>query len=164
MTCTRCGLSTTRKSIAVGRGDLSGCDIVFLGEAPDAAEDSLGEAFIGPAYKLLLKMITQSRLSEYRTKFINIVWCYPTNRKGGSRRDPTPTEIVACMSNVLEAIDYAAPRQVVFLGDVVKKYYKRAFPLATTIQQPSYLIKTGGEISPSYLKNVRLLEDLYARM
>ena len=54
--CTKCRLCEQRNSIVIGEGDPS-ADIMFVGEGPGRDEDLSGRPFVGPAGKLLDKMI-----------------------------------------------------------------------------------------------------------
>ncbi len=56
--CKRCPLYKTRRKIVHCRGSLP-CDIFFLGEAPGDSEDLLGKPFVGPAGKLLDRIIAK---------------------------------------------------------------------------------------------------------
>jgi uracil-DNA glycosylase len=54
--CQRCKLCKTRKNIVFGNGPES-TPLMFIGEAPGADEDRLGDPFVGKAGELLDKMI-----------------------------------------------------------------------------------------------------------
>src|SRR5665647_113659 len=72
--CTRCKLSTTRKSIVFGVGDPS-APLMFVGEAPGEQEDKRGEPFVGPAGELLDKMIEAmgwSRKSVFTVSYTHL--------------------------------------------------------------------------------------------
>ncbi len=50
--CDLCPLAQQRGRICLGRG-LVPCDVLFVGEAPGASEDAVGQPFVGPAGDLL---------------------------------------------------------------------------------------------------------------
>ena len=161
--CQRCTLACTRYNVVMGRGDLP-CDLLCIGEAPGKSEDLLGEAFVGEAGKLLDQMFLQARLINRSIYLTNVVLCHPTDKRGGANREPTQTEILACMSNVMSIVNWAQPRVVLLIGDVAEKYYKKTFPGAYHITHPAALLRTGGAQSPYYLKNIRILEEINASL
>lgn len=164
MTCAACGLSKTRRSVVYGRGPREDVDVVVLGEAPGKSEDALGEAFVGESGRMLDRMMREAGLDVFRIFYTNVVLCHPTDRKGGTNREPLPEEIAACGDNIGAILDLANPRVVVFAGDIPAKYYARRFPGSFRISHPSFLLRTGGEKSPYYLKNIRTLEEVRAKI
>lgn len=162
--CRNCKLSTSRRNVVLGRGVLP-CDLLAIGEAPGTAEDLLDEAFVGESGKLLDGMMAQAGFTTaHRVYFTNTVLCRPTDRKGGENREPTANEILMCSANVGTVINWAQPKEVLLIGDVARKYFRKTFPRAFYIHHPAYLLRTGGTMSPYYLKNIRILEDLNARL
>lgn len=162
--CTKCKLCKTRYHVVIGRGNLTGCDVFCIGEAPGKAEDLLGEAFVGEAGKLLDKMFKKSGLGRVRLFITNTVMCHPTNKRGGDNRQPEQDEILSCMGNISTLINWANPRKILLIGDVALTYYKKSFPGYFHIMHPALLLRNGGEYSPHYLKNIRILEELYASL
>jgi uracil-DNA glycosylase family 4 len=154
-----CQLHKTKYKYVFGRGDIP-CDILFLGMGPGRSEDLIGEAFIGESGKLLDKMCHDAGLNIYRLFYTNIVLCHPTDKLGGKNRDPSGYEIATCFENVLYIIGEACPRIMVFAGALPHKYYHKAFPEAFQIHHPSYLLQSGGQDSPDYLKNIRVMEGI----
>lgn len=164
MTCQACPLHTTRRSIVYGRGPCEDVDVVVVGEAPGQVDDALGEAFTGEIGRLLDFMIQRAGLGAFRIFYTNVVLCHPTDRKGGKTREPAPAEIAACGENVGTILDLANARAVIFAGDIPAKYYARRFPGSFRISHPAFLLRTGGEKSPHYLRNLRTLEEVRAKI
>ena len=164
MTCQACPLHAFRRTVVYGRGPKEDVDIVIIGEAPGKAEDALGEAFVGEAGKLLDRMLRDAGLSAFRVFYTNTVLCHPTDRKGGTTRPPEPEEVAACGDNLRAILDLANPRAIVLAGDTAVKFFGRRFPHAHKIQHPAFLVKTGAEHSPYYLKNIRTLEVVRAKI
>ena len=108
--CTRCKLSTTRKSIVFGVGDPN-APLMFVGEAPGEQEDKRGEPFVGPAGELLDKMIEAMGWSRRSVFINNIVLCRPPGN-----RNPQPDEVAACKPFLDARIGSIAPRIIVALG------------------------------------------------
>jgi uracil-DNA glycosylase len=108
--CTRCKLSTTRKSIVFGVGDPN-APLMFVGEGPGEQEDKRGEPFVGPAGELLDKMIEAMGWSRRSVFINNIVMCRPPGN-----RNPEPEEVAACKPFLDARIGSIAPRIIVALG------------------------------------------------
>lgn len=69
LACVKCpNLASSRKSVVFGVGNIDS-QLMFVGEAPGADEDAMGEPFVGAAGQLLTKIITAmgvSRAEVYR--------------------------------------------------------------------------------------------------
>src|SRR5204863_6363392 len=75
--CTACGLHKTRTQTVIGVGDEQ-ADWLFIGEAPGAEEDRIGEPFVGQAGKLLDNMLAAIGLSREENVYIcNVLKCRP---------------------------------------------------------------------------------------
>ena len=72
--CQRCKLAPLRTNLVfgVGRND---ADLMFVGEAPGADEDRLGEPFVGRAGELLTKMIGAMGFRREDVYIANILKC-----------------------------------------------------------------------------------------
>ena len=90
---------------------------MFVGEAPGADEDRLGEPFIGPAGELLTKIIVAMGLSRTAVYIANILKCRPhmPSLSTGNRK-PTPEEMQTCIPYLHEQIDIIKPRVIIALG------------------------------------------------
>jgi len=108
--CTRCKLSTTRKSIVFGVG-AEDAPLMFVGEAPGEQEDRRGEPFVGRAGELLDKMIEAMGWSRQTVYIGNTLKCRPPGN-----RNPQPDELSSCMPFLKAQIASIAPRIVVALG------------------------------------------------
>ena len=155
--CQSCPLSKTRRSVVLGRGDYP-AKYLFIGEGPGRSEDLLGLAFVGEAGKLMDRMLHDARIDKTDCLFTNTVLCHPTDQTGGDNREPRPDEVIQCMENVLYIADISQAKAVVFVGLVAQKYFKKSFPTGVLIQHPAFLLGTGGNHSPYYVKNIHTLE------
>jgi DNA polymerase len=108
--CTRCKLSTTRQHIVFGVGDPH-APLMFIGEAPGADEDRLGDPFVGKAGQLLDKMTLAMGWPRASVYIANVLKCRPPGN-----RDPEADEIEACEPFLARQIDAIAPRMIVTLG------------------------------------------------
>lgn len=113
----------------LGRGRIP-CDILFIGEAPGASEDVLGEPFIGPAGKLLDQIIwdalnpigeTGWEACPYRVAFTNVVACIPFGEDGVKTSEPPQEAIKACDERLVEFVRLCKPRLIVAVGLLSKK-------------------------------------------
>ena len=160
LTCTKCPLHKTRHGIVKGRGVIP-ADFLFIGEAPGVSEDVLGQAFIGPAGKLLDEMILEAHFpSDAKIFFTNTILCRPCDSVSGPNREPTKEEVLACTENVRAIIKEANPECVILVGDFAKQYYGRMFPDSVKITHPSALLKAGGKRAPGYRGNILKLLHL----
>lgn len=111
--CRRCGLCETRTHVVFGEGDPT-ADVMFVGEAPGAREDEQGRPFVGPAGRLLTKIIENAMGMPRRATYIaNVNKCRPPGN-----RDPEPHEVAACLPFLKAQIQAIQPKVLVTLGRV----------------------------------------------
>lgn len=111
--CKRCRLWELRQNVVIGAGDRN-ADIIFIGEGPGSEEDRLGEPFVGPAGKLLDKMLASVGLKRGENVYIaNIVKCRPPGN-----RDPHQDEQEACMNYLRYQLMLVRPKIIVCLGRI----------------------------------------------
>jgi uracil-DNA glycosylase len=109
--CTRCKLCTQgRTHVVFGVGNPN-AELMFVGEAPGADEDRLGEPFVGRAGQLLTKIIEAIQLSRSDVYIANVIKCRPPEN-----RNPEPDEIATCEPFLWRQIDLIKPRVIVALG------------------------------------------------
>jgi DNA polymerase len=109
--CSACGLCRTRRQAVPGVGDAR-ATWLFVGEAPGADEDRLGEPFVGQAGKLLDNMLAAIGLKRGVGVYIaNVLKCRPPGN-----RNPEPAEVAACRPYLERQIDLIGPRVIVALG------------------------------------------------
>lgn len=110
--CKACRLHRERKNPVPGEGDPS-ARLVFIGEGPGATEDATGRPFVGPAGRLLTRIIQAIELDRSQVFITNIVKCRPPGN-----REPTPEEAAACRPFLLRQIRLIRPAIIVALGRV----------------------------------------------
>lgn len=141
--CTACPLSQERNCIVFGAG-APDAQVMIIGEAPGENEDLHGLPFIGQAGQILHQFlgdvsarqevvdayvsVTTKRQSNEAVRegkrllldlllqefyFTNVVMCRPPEN-----RDPTPKEVEACRSRLLEQIYTIDPVVIVAAGRV----------------------------------------------
>ena len=115
--CHLCELSKSRNRVVFGKGNLNS-DIIFIGEAPGATEDSRGEPFVGRAGELLTKMIESVLIRPRSSVYIsNIVKCRPPKN-----RTPSSKEALTCRPYILKEIEIIKPKLIVTLGATAFNY------------------------------------------
>ncbi len=149
--CTRCpqlAISRTQTVFGVGPVDPELC---FIGEAPGADEDRLGEPFVGPAGQLLTRIIVAMGLKREEVFICNILRCRPPGN-----RPPQPDEAEHCREWLEKTLDLVRPRFLCGLGATVARnllgvtqgitkargrfYDYRGIPVMLTFH-PSYLLR-----------------------
>ena len=119
--CSECELADKRTQIVFGTGD-PGADLIFIGEAPGADEDRVGEPFVGRAGQLLDKILDAAGFTRRDVYITNIVKCRPPGN-----RDPKPDEVISCNEYLLRQISAIEPKIICALGrfaaqTLLKKY------------------------------------------
>lgn len=117
LACVKCPhLASSRKNVVFGVGNIDS-PLMFVGEAPGADEDELGEPFVGKAGQLLTKIIETMGLSRAEVYIANILKCRPdTPGESSGNRKPTPGEMATCIPYLHEQIDLIQPKVLVALG------------------------------------------------
>ncbi|MBU4175815.1 MAG: uracil-DNA glycosylase [Actinobacteria bacterium] len=110
--CTRCSLCRGRNNIVFGDGNPD-AQLMFVGEAPGRAEDAQGLPFVGPAGKLLDRLLEDIGLKRGDTYIANVIKCRPPGN-----RDPLPEETEACSPFLQEQTEIIRPRILCALGRV----------------------------------------------
>jgi len=118
--CRRCPLGKSRLQAVPGVGSPD-ARVVFIGEGPGYQEDRKGEPFVGPAGKLLDKILASIGLSRETVYIANVVKCHPmkdpTNPDlRGNDRPPTPEETETCLPFLQRQLGVISPDIVVALG------------------------------------------------
>jgi DNA polymerase len=113
LNCTNCPLGASRKKYVFGSGN-AGAKLMIIGEAPGEEEDLQGVPFVGPAGKLLTKMLTDINIDRKNDAFLtNVLKCRPPGN-----RTPIHAECLACSQILHRQIEIIAPRIILLLGRV----------------------------------------------
>jgi len=111
VSCTRCDLCKRRTNVVPGMGPEHPF-VLVVGEGPGAEEDMQGLPFVGPAGKLLDKMLASISLDRHTNCYIaNIVKCRPPNN-----RTPLPGEADACIPFLEAQIHILKPKMILAAG------------------------------------------------
>ena len=117
LACVKCPhLAASRTTVVFGVGNID-AQLMFVGEAPGADEDEMGEPFIGRAGQLLTKILLATGLTRADVYIANILKCRPdTPGQSAGNRPPTPEERATCIPYLQEQIDLIKPKAIVALG------------------------------------------------
>ena len=152
-----CALKRTATNTVIGDGNPEAA-LMIVGEAPGAEEDRQGLPFVGPAGRLLDRMLASIGLDRSAVYITNMLpWRPPGNRS------PTAEELAICQPFLERQIELIAPRILVLVGGIAAKALLNRregitrlrgqwFPFSTprmegTIQatatfHPAYLLRT----------------------
>ena len=110
-----CALKRTATTTCVYDGDPA-ARVMIVGEAPGREEDRRGKPFVGPAGKLLDRMLAAIGLDRNGVYITNtLYWRPPGNRT------PTPEEIALCLPFLERQIELIAPAVLVYAGGTAAK-------------------------------------------
>jgi DNA polymerase len=108
--CTLCRLSEGRTTVVFGEGDRH-ADLLVVGEAPGYEEDISGRPFVGPAGKLLDRMLAAIGFRRDEVFICNVLKCRPPGN-----RDPLADEVAACRPYLRRQVEMIAPRAICAFG------------------------------------------------
>lgn len=108
--CHACELHKQRTQTVFARGHADHATVVFVGEGPGFHEDQQGVPFVGPAGKMLDRMIQAMQLQQH-FYICNVVKCRPPQN-----RTPRPEEMLACNDFLTQQLQLASPKIIVALG------------------------------------------------
>ncbi len=111
--CVRCPLSSGRRNLVFGAGNPR-ARLMFVGEAPGAEEDRIGEPFAGRAGEALNGLLRDGfGIPRDEVYIANVVKCRPEGN-----RDPLPEEVGECLPFLKRQIAAVRPGVLVVLGRV----------------------------------------------
>ena len=111
-----CALKETATNTVIADGNAQTARVMFVGEAPGAAEDRRGLPFVGPAGQLLDRMLAAIGMDRTTAYISNMIfWRPPGNRT------PTADEIAMCLAFTQRHIELVAPEILVPIGGISAK-------------------------------------------
>jgi uracil-DNA glycosylase family 4 len=109
--CLRCAaLCSTRTQTVFGVGPIDP-ELCFIGEAPGADEDRLGEPFVGAAGQLLNRILAACGLKREEVYICNILRCRPPGN-----RTPAADEAANCREYLEKQLELVRPKFICALG------------------------------------------------
>lgn len=110
-----CALKATAKNLCFYRG-APRARLMIIGEAPGREEDIEGMPFVGPAGRLLDRMLAAIGISGADAHITNIVYWRPPGN-----RTPTPQEALVCRPFLERQADLVQPDAILLLGGAAAK-------------------------------------------
>lgn len=137
--CERCPtLVDSRSRIVDGTGP-SDADLLFVGEAPGAQEDTQGEPFVGRSGDVLEAGLRDAGLDRSDVRITNCVRCRPPEN-----RDPTREELANCRGYLEREVAAVDPELLVTLGKVPAEHLLGRSVAVTTEAGEVYDADVGG--------------------
>lgn len=142
--CKCCLLHKCRNRVVLARGMIP-APILFIGEAPGASEDVIGQPFVGPAGKLLDKIIEQGIDGQADYCITNLVGCIP-KENGSKSGEPSEEAIRACRPRLNEFVQLCKPKVIVCVGKLAEKHawgigYQLADEKVVSIIHPAAILR-----------------------
>ncbi len=110
-----CALKRTATNTVIGDGNPEAA-LMIVGEAPGAEEDRQGLPFVGPAGRLLDRMLAAIGLDRSAVYITNMLpWRPPGNRS------PTAEELAICQPFLERQVELIAPRILLLVGGIAAK-------------------------------------------
>lgn len=163
LACQRCDLWQTRTQAVFGTGNPRAA-LMLVGEAPGEQEDRQGLPFVGPAGRLLDRLLAQAGLLRTEIWLTNVVKSRPVAVDGArvKNRAPRVGEIKACADWLDQEIALIRPRVILCLGaTAAKRLIRKDFRLTEERGTFSDVggIQIGASLHPAYI--FRLEGDAY---
>jgi len=115
--CHLCELSKSRTKVVFGEGNTD-ANLMIVGDAPSASDDSTGKVFTGRSGELLTKMLENvlglSRNDVYMT---NVLKC-----KALDTCSPSPSFAHTCYPFLLKQIELVKPKIIIAFGELSYQY------------------------------------------
>ena len=115
--CRDCLLCDQRRNMVFARGKVP-APILLVGEAPGSSEDVIGRPFVGPAGKLLDKVLTIGLDGQVDYAITNLVCCYPKDAKATPNHQPPKEAIQKCSGRLADFICLCQPDVIVTVGSL----------------------------------------------
>lgn len=110
--CTLCALSKSRTHPVFSDGS-ENAELMFVGEGPGRVEDQMALPFVGPAGKLLDRLLKNIGIEREDVYITNVVKCRPPGN-----RDPQPVELRTCSPYLQAQFGIINPRIICALGRI----------------------------------------------
>src|SRR5581483_7383108 len=177
--CHSCDLCFGAKNIKLDYRGASNPKILIVGDAPGATENERGVSFVGTTSDLLVRSLGEAGIASAEVAFTNLVRCIPWAQDHKSNRQPTESEINACIGYLYEEIKLLDPKVIVTLGNtaytaltkdasplIIVRGNKReitvdgrAYPLIPTYH-PSYIFRGGAKVA-DLIADLRIVANMF---
>lgn len=129
--------------------------ILFIGTCPTELESIMGITFTGDELFIIKDMLHKAGLSLMDCNFVHGIMCHFS--------EPTKTEQLNCLPNLLEVFRNLNPMYLVFVGAESRRRYEKKFKEydSAWITHPAAIILSGGQSSPVYAENINRLRSIH---
>ncbi len=146
--CRACPLGAQRTRSVPGEGSPN-AELLLVGEAPGASEDTAGRPFVGAAGKLLDLLLNLIGLQRPDVFVLNVVKCRPPDN-----RDPEAAEIAACSGFLERQLALLQPVVIAPLGRHALRAFapeaKISVAHGTPLATESFGLPLGATLFPLY--------------
>lgn len=150
--CQDCLLRVKRTQVVIPTPCRPG-GLLAIGEAPGAAEDMIGEGFVGRAGKTLDELLRRHGICRNDYGRANICRCRPVDKDGVNRK-PFRMEIDACLPKLAEFIGQCRPGVILCVGWSAGRLFSGRPTLFGSIISGSAYFHPGGFSVPSTLRHI----------
>lgn len=162
MICTNCQLRKLNTKDIHNRGTFP-AKILLITEYPSVMDETIGKILSGKAkavFESLLKDAFDIQNNIPLSYAItSIIKCRPTDKLKGPTREPKASEVLSCTLRLMRDIKKINPTIIFLSGKLVEQYYKKEFPDAYILQPMGFIARQGGQLSPWYKSNLRVILD-----
>ena len=136
--CTACPLWKKRLLAVPGEGSDT-AQVMFIGEAPGADEDKIGQPFVGISGKYFFELLDLAELKKETIFVTNAVKCHPFQN-----RTPFFKELNTCQQLWLKKqIEIIQPKLIILLGRVAIKSLLPQEKIKLTQQHGKIIVQDG---------------------
>ena len=149
--CRRCDL-WERATQGVGGEGSHKARLMLVGEQPGDEEDQQGKPFVGPAGKLLRRLLGEAGIAPADFYLTNAVKHFSWEPRGKRRIHKTPTQrqMAACDEWLEREIGAVRPRVIVALGATALRAVTRARVTITAARESEIHHPSGARIFATY--------------
>lgn len=141
--CTRCpALVDSRSQIVNGVGPVD-AELLIIGEAPGAREDTAGEPFVGRSGQLLTEALTAAGIDRESVRITNCVRCRPPDN-----RNPRTEERENCTEWLHTEIAAVDPEIILTVGKVPSSHLLDRDVAVTAAAGSIEHVEIGGQRRP----------------
>ena len=166
ISCESCKIGSLTTQKVFFRGNFP-TDILFVNDAPNSCDDTLGLPCMGIHNKLFSQMLEEAKIPSDAWAIINAVLCTPFSNNKRDKVDlPKAAYIFNCSPKLKETIELLNPKLVIAMGKKSEQALRHVKNCNFHgIYHPSTILGSGGLNSVQgqiyYKKNLMLLKNAF---